>query len=71
MNLKKNYFSHSDHVDLTKVLKISHVLPEFEDILQESYKLFKDNGKYHKEMKKAKKVKEKRGCKKKLNNECL
>ena len=59
MNLKKNYF-YSDHVDLTKVLKISHVLPEFEDILQESYKLFKDNRKYHKETKKAKKVKEKR-----------
>ena len=62
--MKKNYFSHSENVDLTKILKISHVLPEFENILQESYKLFKDNGNYHKEMKKTKKVDEKRGCKK-------
>ena len=63
MNLKKHYCSNSDYIDLNKVFKISYVLPEFEDILQEGYKLFKDNAKYHKEMKKTKKVKEKRGSK--------
>ena len=46
---------------------MDNILPEFEDVLRESYELFKDNSKFHIQQKKEKKAKEKRRAKKKLN----
>ena len=54
-----NHFSSVHEVHLSNKLNIDNILPEFEDVLRESYELFKDNSKFHIQQKKAKKVKEK------------
>ena len=67
-----NHFSSfNNEVHLLNKLKVDNILPEFEEVLRESYELFKDNTMFHIQKKKEKKVKEKRGAKKKLNNNHL